>query len=81
MTTNGQTGFDDRTTAVARRMMVVARVAPTYRRKGAECLIELIVGIDARLQGIEALGLVAFTFLEGLDMCKTYVAAEAELGR
>ena len=81
LTTNGQTGFEDRTTAVARSMVIVARVAPTHRSKGAQCLVELIVGIDARLQGIEALWLVAFTSLEGLDMGKAYVAADAPLGR
>ena len=81
VTTEGQTGFDDGTTAVARRMVIVARVAPTHRSKGAQRLVELIIGIEARLQGIEALGLVAATFLEGLDMCKTNVAADAELGR
>lgn len=51
VTTEGQTGFDDGTTAVARRMVIVARVAPTHRSKGAQCLVELIIGIEARLQG------------------------------
>ena len=79
--TVGQTQFKQRTVTVGLVAVVVAGNAPTDGGKGAEALVNLIVGIDAGLQGVQTLGLLGIVLLEGLYMVVADISAQAPFRR
>ena len=61
--------------------MIIAGVAIAHGGEGAGVFAQLIVGIDASLQGVEPFGLILRMLLEGFHMIEAHIAAERELWR
>ena len=56
--------------------MIIAGVAIAHGGEGAGVFAQLIVGIDASLQGVEPFGFVLRMFLEGFHVIEAQVATD-----
>ena len=76
-----QTKFEQWTVVVGLVAVVIARKTPTRRGECTQPPVNLIVHIDTRLQGVEALGLIVRVLVEGLHVIVTHITAQTPFGR
>lgn len=70
-----QSRLQDGSSAIS-AAMIIAGVAIAHGGEGAGVFAQLIVGIDASLQGVESFGLILRILLEGFHVIEAQVATD-----